>query len=153
MDLEESLFQLLEPVLREYGYELVLVEITGLPNRRNIRVFVDREGGINVEDCARASRIIDPLIESHSVFPGSYVLEVSSPGLDRPLFKETDYERFAGKKVRIRLRRPIENRRNFTGILRGLKDKKLILVELEEGIQVELPLEEIQKANLVFEWK
>lgn len=153
MDLEESLFQLLEPVLREYGYELVLVEITGLPSRRNIRVFVDREGGINVEDCARASRIIDPFIESRSVFPGSYVVEVSSPGLDRPLFKETDYERFAGKKVRIRLHRPIENRRNFTGILRGLKEKKLILVELEEGIQVELPLEEIQKANLVFEWK
>jgi ribosome maturation factor RimP len=153
MDIEESLFQLLEPVLREYGYELVLVEITGLPSRRNIRVFVDREGGINVEDCARATRIIDPLIESRSVFPGSYVLEVSSPGLDRPLFKETDYERFTGRKVRIRLRRPIENRRNFTGILRGLKDKKLILVELEEGIQVELPLEEIQKANLVFEWK
>jgi ribosome maturation factor RimP len=153
MDIEESLFQLLEPVLREYGYELVLVEIAGLPSRRNIRVFVDREGGINVEDCARATRIIDPLIESRSVFPGSYVLEVSSPGLDRPLFKETDYERFTGRKVRIRLRRPIENRRNFTGILRGLKDKKLILVELEEGIQVELPLEEIQKANLVFEWK
>ena len=153
MDIEESLFQLLEPVLREYGYELVLVEMTGLPSRRNIRVFVDREGGINVEDCARASRIIDPLIESRSVFPGSYVLEVSSPGLDRPLFKETDYERFAGRKVRIRLRQPIENRRNFTGILKGLKDKKLILVELEEGIQVELPLEQIQKANLVFEWK
>ena len=153
MDLEESLFQLLEPALREYGYELVLIEITGLPSRRNIRVFVDREGGINVEDCARAGRIIDPLIESRSVFPGSYVLEVSSPGLDRPLFKETDYERFAGRKVRIRLRQPIENRRNFTGILRGLKDKKLILVELEEGIQVELPLEQIQKANLVFEWK
>jgi ribosome maturation factor RimP len=153
MDLEESMFQFLEPVLREYGYELVLVEMTGLPSRRNIRVFVDREGGINVEDCARASRIIDPLIESRSVFPGSYVLEVSSPGLDRPLFKETDYERFAGRKVRIRLRQPIENRRNFTGILKGLKDKKLILVELEEGIQVELPLEQIQKANLVFEWK
>jgi len=151
--LEAKLFQLSEPVLRESGYELVWVEVAGAGGNRKACFFIDKQGGLNVEDCAAANRIIGPVIEEHGVFPGSYVLEVSSPGLDRPLFKLSDYERFTGRKVRIRLREKLENRRNFTGILRGVKDQEKVLIELDEGDLAEIPLQAVYRANLVFEWK
>jgi len=153
MDLEARLFSLCEPVLNDSGYELVKIEVSGTGPRLKAVFFIDKQGGISVEDCAAASRRLDPLVEQNGLFRGSYVIEVSSPGLDRPLFKPGDYERFAGRKARIILRRPIGKRRKFTGILRGLEDQARVVVELDGGAQEKLPLDDIQKANLVYEWK
>ncbi len=153
MDLEADLFSLCEPVLNDFGYELVMIQVSGTGTRRKAVFFIDKQGGVSVEDCAAASRRIDPLIEQSEVFRDSYVLEVSSPGLDRPLFMPKDYERFAGRKARILLRRPIGKRRRFTGILRGLENQTDVVIELDGGVQEKFPLESVQRANLVYEWK
>ena len=153
MDLEAHLFSLCEPVLNDTGYELVKIQISGTGPRRKAVFFIDKQGGISVEDCAAASRLIDPLIEQNDLFKSSYVLEISSPGLDRPLFKQGDYERFAGRKARILLRQPIGKRRKFTGILRGLENQSVVVLELDNGVEQRLPLENIKRANLVYEWK
>ena len=153
MDLETQLFSLCEPALSQLGYELVMIQISGTGQRRKAVFFIYKEGGISVEDCAAASRQIALPIEQSGVFRNSYVLEVSSPGLDRPLFKPEDYQRFAGRKVRILLGRPIGKRRKFTGILRGLENRNEVVIELEDGAQEKLPLESVRRANLVYEWK
>ncbi len=153
MDIEEKIAGICSPVLASAGMELVLVEVSGLPRRRTVRLYVDRPDGVNVEDCARASRLVDQLIDASGVLNASWVLEVSSPGLDRPLVKPADYERFAGRKVKIRLKRPLENRRNLTGILCGVGADGMVKVQIEGGEEVGAPLNDIARANLVFEWK
>ena len=153
MDLEADLFSLCEPVLNDSGYELVMIQVSGTGTRRKAVFFIDKQGGVSVEDCAAASRRIDSLIEQSEVFRDSYVLEVSSPGLDRPLFMPKDYERFAGCKARIMLRQPIGKRRRFTGILQGLENQTDVVIELDGGVQEKFPLESVQRANLVYEWK
>lgn len=153
MDLETHLFSLCEPVLSDSGYELVMIQVSGTGSRRKAVFFIDKEGGVSVEDCAAVSRRIDPLIEQSVVFKNSYILEVSSPGLDRPLLKPGDYDRFAGRKARISLRRPVGKRRKFTGILRGVENQNDVVIELDGGVQEKFPLESVQKANLVYEWK
>ncbi|MBW7996177.1 MAG: ribosome maturation factor RimP [Candidatus Glassbacteria bacterium] len=154
MDIDRRLFELCEPALDREGYELVWVQVTGTGGtRRKAVVYIDSEQGVDVESCARVSRLIDPLIEESEIFKAAYLLEVSSPGLDRPLYKSSDYEKFAGSKARVVLKRPLEgSRRNFTGILRGLDNGK-ILIEIEGGETFRLPLEDVHKAQLIYEWK
>lgn len=155
MELDRQLFELCEPVLERSGYELVWVQVTGAGGtRKRVGVYIDKEGGVDVEDCAAVSRLLDPLIEDNDVIKSAWVLEVSSPGLDRPLYKPADFDRFAGSKARVMLKRPIDDaskQRNYTGVLRGLEDGA-ILLDTESG-QVSLPLENLHRANLVFEWK
>jgi ribosome maturation factor RimP len=152
MDIESALVRLCEPVLSEAGYELVWVEVVGVAGRRTARFFIDTLGGVNLKDCAAVSRLIDPVISRNRIFEGPYVLEVSSPGLERPLVKLSDYQRFAGRKTRLKLRSPMQGRKRYTGLIQGTKDESVI-VEIENGELVELPLEAISRANLVFEWK
>ncbi|MEA2064665.1 MAG: ribosome maturation factor RimP [Gemmatimonadota bacterium] len=154
MNLENELSELCEQLLSESGYELVGVEVAGLAGRRRTtRFFIDKPGGVTLDDCAGVSRMIDPLIEASGVFKGPYVIEVSSPGLDRPLVKPADYERFSGRKVRFRLARPLDGRRKFTGVLHGMDDRGCVMIELEGGQQVRIPLDLVSRSNLVFEWK
>src|SRR5437868_12533598 len=108
---------LLEKTLPGMGYELVDVETS--PGGRLVRVFIDKPEGIDVEDCARVSDHLTRLFTVENVDYDR--LEVSSPGLDRPLRKASDFERFAGQEAQVRLKVMIENRRNFTGILRGVR--------------------------------
>ena len=113
-------------------------------------IYIDKDGGITVEDCAGVSRMLDPLIEESGIFKSAYVLEVSSPGLDRPLYKPGDYEKFAGSKARVMLKRPLDGkRRNFSGTLRGLDDGICVLLETDDGESFSLPLEDVHRANLV----
>ena len=155
MELDRELFELCEPVLGRSGYELVWVQVTGAGGtRRRVAVYIDKEGGVDVEDCANVSRMIEPVIEESGLCKTAWVLEVSSPGLDRPLYKPADYEKYAGSKARVMLKRPLDGgkQRNFKGILRGL-DGGNILLEGDTGDEVRLPLEDVHRANLVFEWK
>jgi ribosome maturation factor RimP len=134
--------QLIETTVSGLGYELVAWERLG---RGSLRIFVDKQDGIDVDDCARVSQQLSRVFEVEGV---SYDrLEVSSPGLDRVLRKETDYVRFAGEKARLKLRLALDGQRNFVGTLRAVNDGKL---ELEvDGKLLALELSNIEKARLV----
>lgn len=138
-----DLHALLEQALPSLGYELVEVEASA--KGRLVRVFIDKPNGVDVEDCARVSDHLSRLFTVENVDYDR--LEVSSPGLDRPLRKAQDFERFAGHEAQIRLRVLVDNRRNFTGTLHGVRDGKVILAT-EVG-QAVLPLDTIERARLV----
>src|SRR5262245_52388921 len=134
---------LLETTLAGLGYELVDMERSG--KGRLMRVFIDKPGGINVDDCATVSHHLSRVLTVENV---NYErLEVSSPGLDRPLKQERDFVRFAGQKARVKLRVPMEGQRNFVGVLRQTRAGK---VELEvEGKTVSFDLTNLDRARLV----
>ena len=134
---------LLDRTLPGMGYELVEVETS--PGGRLVRVYIDKADGVDVEDCARVSDHLSRLFLVENV---DYErLEVSSPGLDRPLRKAADFDRFSGQEAQIRLRTLIDNRRNFTGTLRGVREGNVVLgTEIGESA---LPLDQIERARLV----
>ena len=138
-----ELLNLIEQTVQGLDYELVDFETS--PRGRLMRVFIDSPNGITVDDCATVSNQLTRIFEVENIDYDR--LEVSSPGLDRPLKKAADFERFAGQDVQLRLRMPIANQRNFAGVLQGLKDG-VVTLETENG-PVEVPFEEIEKARLV----
>ena len=138
-----ELLNLIEQTVQGLDYELVDFETS--PRGRLMRVFIDSPNGITVDDCATVSNQLTRIFEVENIDYDR--LEVSSPGLDRPLKKAADFERFAGLDVQLRLRMPIANQRNFAGVLQGLKDG-VVTLETESG-PVEVPFEEIEKARLV----
>ena len=144
-----NLGELLEMTLPPMGYELVDWEMS--PRGRHVRVFIDKPQGVSVEDCARVSRQLTRLFAVENVDFDR--LEVSSPGLDRPLRKAADFERFVGEKADFRLTNPIENARRMKGILHGLADGA-VLVETAQGMKT-IPLADIDRARLVprIEWR
>ena len=143
-----DLWALIEPVVTGLGYEVVDIEFRPHPKDGLLRVFIDQESGIQMEDCEAVSRQLSALIDVEDPIPGHFNLEVSSPGLDRPLRKAEDFEKFAGEMVKIKLSMPtIEGQRNFTGKLLGLKDND-VLLEVDGEIEY-LPLGGIDKARLV----
>jgi len=147
----EQISDLVEPVLYESGYELVDVEYLSERGKWVLRLYVDKEGGITVDDCASVSREIGPLIDIKDLIQHKYVLEVSSPGLNRPLKKEADFFRVMGKKIRVRMSVPINGRRNFSGYLKDIREQRLYM-EVEGGL-ITLSMAEIDKANLVYEFQ
>ena len=138
-----DLLKLIEQTAEGLGYELVDFETS--PRGRLMRVFIDSPNGITVDDCATVSNQLTRIFEVENVDYDR--LEVSSPGLDRPLRKPADFERFAGQEVQVRIRMPIANQRNFAGVLQGLKDN-VVTLETEKG-SMEIPFEDIEKARLV----
>ena len=142
--------RLIEPVLVETGFELVDVEYLSEHGRMVLRIYVDKAGGITLDECARISREVGDLIDIKNFIQHEYVLEVSSPGLNRPLKKEKDFLRAIGKKVKIRMTVPVNGRRRFTGLLKKIEDRNLYL-EIDDQLFV-LPQQGIEKANLVFEF-
>lgn len=143
--------QLVEPVVHEFGMEIVDVEFRPERGRWILRVFIDKEGGITVDDCASVSRELGDLIEAEDIIDYPYVLEISSPGLNRPLRKESDFIRSIGKMVKLKMSRPINRRRNFTGRLANVREGVISLL-VDENNLVELPLKEIDKARLKYEF-
>jgi ribosome maturation factor RimP len=145
--------ELLQRTLPALGYELVDVELS--PKGRQVRVFIDKPQGVDVEDCANVSNHLTRLFAVENV---DYErLEVSSPGLDRPLKKAADYARFAGQEAQLKLREPIDGARRLKGTLRGLDagaEGDAVLVETAKGLQ-SIPLAGIDRARLVpkIEWR
>lgn len=140
---------LIEPVVTGLGYELVGVEYLAQGRHSLLRVYVDSDAGITVDDCADVSRQLSAMLDVEDPLPGAYSLEISSPGLDRPLFEAADFERFVGQQARIRLAAPLDGQRKFKGVLKGIQDNNVLL--MEDGREVSLPLDRIAKANLVAE--
>ena len=148
--LEAGVGALAEKVAASMGMEVVLVEIKGGGNRSIVRAFIDKPGGVSLNDCERFSKSLSVLLDVEDWISFSYILEVSSPGLDRPLVKEADFVRFSGKRAKVRSRIPIEGQRSFKGGILGVKEGCLEL-EIAPGKRIEIALAEIEKANLLIE--
>jgi len=138
---------LLEPSVTALGFELVSVELIGSGNDRTVRVYIDHPDGITVDDCADVSRQVSAVLDVEDPISGAYVLEVSSPGLDRPLVKPADFERFAGSLVKVRTHEPVLGRKNFTGLLSEAAGDNVV-VEVD-GEPYEISLANIERARLV----
>jgi len=145
----DSVTRLIEPAIVGLGYELVGVEYR--PNQRGslLRIYIDKQGGVGVDDCALVSQQVSGVLDVEDPIPGQYNLEVSSPGLDRPVFKPGDYDRFAGARIRVRMSGLYEGRRKITGVLVGLREGAVVIDE--DGVEHRVPLERIEKANLLLE--
>ena len=149
----EQIRQLAEPLLTSEGMELVLVECLKMRTHWLVRIYMDREGGVTVDDCAQISNQLGDLLDVHDTPPGPYTLEVSSPGLDRPLDRDQDFLKYCGSRVHLRLAEKIEGRRDFRGELVGYEDSddgKLLVVKVE-GKTFRIPRKTVVKANLEYE--
>ncbi len=153
MSMRERLSQLLQQAVEEEGYELVHHEFLGLGEQSVLRIYLDKLGGVTLDDCTQVSEKVSLLLDVEDFIPHRYTLEVSSPGLDRPLFKEQDYVRFQGRRARVNTRQAINGQRNFKGRLQHCENGSVLLLEDDKRDPVEIPLENIRKANLIFEFK
>jgi ribosome maturation factor RimP len=142
----DEIWRLVEPELAQLGYELIEVEIGRMGRSGVLRLFIDKEGGITLDDCTAATQLLDPVLDEHNFMDGNYVLEMSSPGFDRPLRRPRDFERFTGEPVKITTYSAVEGRKRFHGTLAGFADG---MVQLRSGErQYDLHLENIKKAHL-----
>jgi ribosome maturation factor RimP len=145
--------EIAQRVAESEGLEIVEVEVKGGGGvHRLVRIMIDKPEGVTHGDCELVSQQVGTILDVEDVLPGGrYTLEVSSPGVERKLLKPQDYQRFQGKKAKISLRDPVEGRRNWEGTLAGFADGSVAL-ETEPGKTRQFPLEQVQKANLKFEW-
>ncbi len=142
---------LVEGFLHESGMEMVDLEFRFESGRWTLRIFIDKEGGVTVDDCANVNKELGYLIEAKNIIDYHYVLEVSSPGLNRPLKKEKDFMRSIGKMIKLELARPVNKRSKFTGRLTNVREGMISLL-VDDGSLVELPLREIDKARIKYEF-
>lgn len=145
-DLFDSLWALIEPVLEPEGVELVEIEFTQEGGRWILRIYIDAQGGVNLDDCEAISRQVSALLDIHDPIRHRYNLEISSPGINRVLRREKDFISYAGSPVRIRTRNKLQGRRNFKGLLRGVTDSKVV-VDID-GQEFEIHPADIDKARL-----
>ncbi|WP_028863714.1 ribosome maturation factor RimP [Psychromonas aquimarina] len=145
--LEERLTAMFKPNVEDLGYELVGVEYIRAGKHSTLRVYIDQEAGILVDDCAAVSREISALMDVEDPITNEYTLEVSSPGLERPLFSAEQYAAFIGAEVKVQLRMPIQNRRKWKGVIASVEGE-IICVNVD-GTEERFALSNIQKANIV----
>ena len=132
------------------GMEVVEVEVKGGGRNQFVRISIDKPEGVNHADCELISQQVGTILDVEDVVPGHYTLEVSSPGIERKLLKPRDFERFLGKKAKVTLRAPVDNQRHWEGTLAGFADGVIVLDAA--GRQIRFPFEQVEKANLKFEW-
>jgi ribosome maturation factor RimP len=144
---EDQLQAMLAPAVTALGFEFWGLEYLTHGRQAMLRVFIDSPNGINVEDCAKVSRQLSAVLDVEDPITVEYTLEVSSPGMDRPLFTLEQYGRYIGEQIKIRLRAPFEGRRNFSGQLKGIEAEEVVIVV--EDHEYLLPIEMIDKAELV----
>jgi ribosome maturation factor RimP len=143
----QTLYALLGPVVADLGYELWGLEQVSAPGRSLLRIYIDSAVGISVDDCARVSRRLAGVLDVEDPIRGPYDLEVSSPGLDRPLFTLAQFERFAGREVRVRLKAKLHGQRRIVGTIAGVSGANVRIVSGTEHHEV--PTELIEQARLV----
>jgi ribosome maturation factor RimP len=137
---------LVEPIFAQLGYDLVECELVQDSGRWVLRLFIDREGGITLDDCERASRSIEDLLAVEDLVSVRYHLEVSSPGLDRPLRRRADFEQYVGSRIRMRTSEPIAGRSQYNGLLESVEGDE-ILIRIDQA-QYRIPLIAVAKARL-----
>jgi len=139
--------ELAERVAIDHGLELVHTEVAGPENKPIVRIFIDKPNGVTHEDCSAVSTHLGTILDVEDFIHASYTLEVSSPGLERGLYKRADFERFAGSQAKMKTRQPIDGQRNFRGRLLGVDGNDVLFEDRTNG-QVRVPLEIITKANI-----
>ncbi len=145
--IQERLTAMLAPVVSSLGCNLWGVEYIAQGRQSVLRIYIDKDGGISVDDCANVSRQAGSVLDVEDPIKSEYTLEVSSPGMDRPLFQLQHYQGSVGERVAVRLRMAFDGRRKFTGLLKGIEDEQIVLeVDNEEYV---LPYESIDKANII----
>lgn len=143
-----KVLQLLEPLVEGLGYEFVGAEYLPQGKHSLLRVYIDQpDSGVGVDDCERVSRQVSSMLDVEDPIPGHYTLEVSSPGMDRPLFTPAQFERFIGNEIKLLLSRPVNGRRKMTVELKGVNDNVLSVVL--EGDEIEIDFDNVEKAHLV----
>ena len=148
--MSDQLTEMIQPVVEGLGCELWGIERLFTGRFSILKIYIDAVEGVDIEDCARVSRQVSSLLDVEEPVTGEYTLEVSSPGMDRRLFRLDQFEAFAGAKVRIQLNRPYEGQRKYSGLLRGIEGDEVIL-DLDDE-EILFPLEAIEKANVVPEF-
>jgi ribosome maturation factor RimP len=147
---EGNIRDLVEPVVEAGGMDLIYVECLKMKSRWLVRLYLDREGGVTLDDCAEISNQVGDILDVHDLPPGPYTLEVSSPGIDRPLERDKDFLKYRGSTICIRLDEKLEGIRNFQGMLVDLVDedgKKMILLEAGGAVR-HIPKDRVVKAHL-----
>ncbi len=149
---EEKIRELAEMLITADGLEVVLVECLKMKSHWLVRVYIDKEGGVTVDDCASVSDKLGDVLDVHDVPPGQYTLEISSPGLDRPLHRDKDFIRYCGSRIHVRLLEKLEGRRDFRGELTAYEDgaEGKVVVLVANGETFRIPREKIARANLEY---
>ena len=147
----EAVNKLIERVVARESLELVHWDLLGPSGKQILRIYIDKPGGVSLGDCEKVSNEVGVLLDMEDVIPSSYTLEVSSPGIERGLYKPADYERFAGNRVRVKTAEPINGQRNFHGKLEGIRENKVVLEEDRVG-HIEILYEKIVKANIEYDF-
>jgi len=151
-DLIEKIWAVADRVARSEDMEVVDVEFLGGGKHRVLRIYIDKEGGVTLADCENVSTQVGTILDVEETIPGGeYTLEVSSPGVERKLSQPRDFERFAGKRVKIVCKEPVDGTPSWDGTLIEFKDNAAT-VETAKGKRASIPLDKIKKANLKFEW-
>lgn len=148
---EQKTEELLLPIMNEFRFELVDVEYVKEGSNWYLRAYIDKPGGITVDDCEAVSRRLSDLLDEEDFIDDAYILEVSSPGLGRPLKKDKDFARSIGEEVEIRTFRPVDHEREFTGVLKGF-DKNRLVIELEDHEIMEFARDNIALVRLSFDF-
>ncbi|MGY6274837.1 ribosome maturation factor RimP [Methylomonas sp. MgM2] len=146
----EHLVELIEPIVEGLGYECVGIEYNPHPKHGMLRVYIDSENGILLDDCTKVSHQLSGMLDVEDPIQGEYQLEISSPGEDRPFFKLSQFERFIGSTVSVHLFKPIESRRKITGLIQAVEGENVVLQEGERTIKV--PFQAMSKARLAPEY-
>ena len=145
----EIIEKALAPAIAGIGCELIFSEVGRVGSRVVLRLFVDKTNGVTIADCEKVSREVEPILDAEDFFSGQYLLEVSSPGLDRPL-RNTDFARYIGQRARVELKLAKENRRKLVGVIEKIEGESVVLI-LEKELRFTIELSEIKKANLIWD--
>lgn len=145
---EATISGLIEPTVNALGLELWGIEHVSQGKFSTLRIYIESDAGITVDDCEKVSRQVSAILDVEDPISGEYTLEVSSPGLDRPLFSLEQFESFAGSEVSVRLRSPLDGRRKFKGIITQVSEGA-VCIEVD-GETFSLPHAEVEKANIVY---
>ena len=143
----EKIDKIAAKAAKDNGVEFVHTEIAGTKRNSIVRVYIDKPEGVTIEDCSNVSRSIEAVMDADDFMPSAYVLEVSSPGLDRPLFTLADFEKFVGKNAKVKTAEAINEQSNFNGRIKDVEASEIVFDDKTNGI-VRIPFEKVAKANL-----
>jgi ribosome maturation factor RimP len=146
-EIEERIREIAGRVATEHGLELVHADVGVIGRNAAVRIFIDKPGGVTHADCSTVSHHIGTLLDVEDYISSAYTLEVSSPGLERGLYKRADYERFAGRMAKMKAREPVNGQRNFKGRIVGVESESVVFDDKTSG-EVKVPIKVIVKANL-----